>query len=133
MIVRAVHSGDATRLQELFTAQGFDYELPDVRSFVAAQGVEDDGQFVQAVLARPTVELYFLADPTWKTPGYRHEGLRKVHESMRLELAAKGFEDAHVFLPPEKSKSFARRLMQEFGWTHPLWFALTRSTAPRNS
>jgi hypothetical protein len=131
MLVRTLDTADTPRLEELFEQQGFDYELPNVREMVAAQGLEDQGELVQAVLARPTVELYFLADQHWRNPAWRLAGLRKIHESMRLELHGKGFEDVHVFLPPEKARSFAQRLMNDFGWTQPLWTPLTRPTAPR--
>lgn len=135
MHIRTLATADAPRLGELFRRQGFDYELPDLRALVATQGLIDpgnaDGEIVQAVLARPTVELYFLADESWRTPAWRREGLAKIHESMRLELHGKGFEDVHVFLPPEKARSFGKRLMNDFGWTKPLWTPLTRPTAAR--
>lgn len=129
MKIRVLDNSDRPRILELFESQNFTYDLPDLRSFVAAQVLEDEGQIIQAVLARPTVELYFLGDPEWRTPQWRMEALRKIHESMRLELRGKGFEDVHVFLPPEKEKSFGRRLMKSFHWTRPLWTCLTRPTA----
>lgn len=127
MRLRALTTSDSQRLRQLFAEQGFEYDLPDVRMLVAAQGIEDDSGLVQAVLARPTVELYFLGDGKWKTPAQRFEALRILHESMRRDLAAKGFSDAHVWIPPQK-KSFVRRLMKTFGWTLPVWTNLTRST-----
>ena len=128
MKLRTLNNLDQPRLNSFFEMQGFDYELPDIRTMVAAQGIEAEGQIVQAVLARPTVELYFLADPDWRTPAWRLEALRKIHEAMRVDLQGKGFTDAHVFLPPEKSDSFGKRLMSDFHWTQPLWTPLTRST-----
>ncbi len=132
-MLRTLASNDAPRLNELFALQGFAYDLPDVRQMAAAQAFEDEGRIEQAVLARPTVELYFLANPMWGTPLKRFHALQQLHESMRRELHATGFEDAHVFLPPAKARSFGRRLMQDFGWTRPLWTPLTRSTAPRGN
>lgn len=128
MNIRTATNLDVERLRELFSLQGFDYDLPDVRRMVAAQVLEADGNIVQAVLARPTTELYFLADPQWRTPAWRMEAFRKIHESVRRELHGKGVEDAHVFLPPEKAKGFAQRLMTDFNWAMPLWTPLTRST-----
>lgn len=131
MLIRPVESADAPRLRELFEQQGFEYDLPSLRQMVAAQALEDQGTVVQAVLARPTVELYFLVDEHWRNPAWRLDALRKIHESMRRDLHGKGFEDAHVFLPPQKARSFGKRLMKDFGWTEPLWTPLTRPTAPR--
>ena len=127
MNIRPCESNDHARLKTLFDMQGFDYQLPSLREFVAAQGVED-GDLVMAILARPTTELYMLADPNWRTPQWRFDALKKLHESMRLELRGKGFSDAHVFLPPEKQKSFGRRLMRDFNWSEPLWKCYCRST-----
>lgn len=132
MRIRPLESADYPRIQELFEQQGFKYSLPDRREFVAAMAVEDDG-VVMAILARPTVELYMLADANWKTPAMRFEALRKIHESMRLELHGKGFRDVHVWVPPQK-KSFVQRLKKSFGWVgdgSPEWTCLTRSTEAR--
>ena len=132
MNVRQCNSADQPRLKELFDSQGFTYQLPSLKEFVAAQAVDENG-VVMAILARPTVELYMLSDPSWKTPAMRFEALRKLHESMRLELRGKGFRDVHVWIPPQK-KSFVQRLKKSFGWTgdgSPEWTCLTRSTEAR--
>lgn len=131
MKLRVIESKDLPRLKELFAQQGFEYDFPDLRPMVGALAVEDEGVIVEAVMARPTVELYFLGDAKWRTPQMRMEALKVLHEAMRRELCGKGFEDAHVWIPPQK-KSFVRRLMRNFGWTAPLWTNLTRSTAAKS-
>ena len=133
MKIRQVTTADAARIQELFEQMGFEYQMPDVRMMVAAQVIEDEeGKIRQVILARPTVELYFLADANWKTPAWRLDALRKIHESVRRELVTKGIEDVHCWLPPEV-KSFGKRLMREFGWARPLWDTYTRPTAAREN
>ena len=129
MKLRRIESQDVPRLKELFALQGIEYDLPDLRMLVGALGVEADGQIQHAVLARSTVELYFLSNSAWRSPQWRMEALKQMHEAMRRELQGKGFADAHVWIPPQK-KSFVSRLMRSFGWTRPLWTNLTRSTAP---
>lgn len=134
MKIRPIESSDFPRIQEFFERQGFSYQLPDRGEFVAGQVIDDNGA-VMAILARPTVELYMLSDPDWATPAMRFEALRKIHESMRLELRAKGFRDVHIWVPPQK-KSFVQRLKKSFGWTgdgSPEWTCLTRSTEARVS
>lgn len=132
MKLRAIESSDLGRLRELFAQQGFEYDFPDLRMMVGALALEDEGRIVQAVLARPTTELYFLADSAWRTPQWRMHGLREIHEAMRRELAGKGFEDVHVWIPPQK-KNFISRLMRSFGWTRPQWTNLTRTTSIRTT
>lgn len=132
MILRPVESKDLGELKQLFASQGFAYEFPDLRAMVGAlAAIDEEGNIVQAVLARPTTELYFLGDPAWRTPQWRMHVLRELHEAMRRELAGKGFEDAHVWIPPQK-KNFISRLMRSFGWTQPQWTNLTRTTAARS-
>lgn len=133
MKVRTCRPADVPRLQELFERHGFDYTLPALAEMLVAEVVEDKGVIVQAILARPTVEMYMLGDSTWKTPALRMAALRKIHESVRLALVEKGIEDVHAFLPPTVAKSFASRLMRSFHWTKPLWTALTRPTAPQET
>jgi hypothetical protein len=130
MKLRPIESRDVPELQKLFERQGLKYDFPDLRMLVGALAIEDQGRIVQAVLARPTIELYFLGDDKWRNPQWRMEALTHLHEAMRRELQAKGFEDAHVWIPPQK-KSFVSRLMRSFGWTRPQWTNLTRSTSPR--
>ena len=132
MKLRVIESGDRPQLEALFEKQGFEYILPDRDTLVAAIAVEDGGRIVQAVLARPTIELYFLMDAEWKSPALRMEALRAIHEAMRRELHGKGFEDAHVWIPPQK-KNFVSRLIRSFGWTRSTWPTLWRSTAPRTN
>lgn len=132
MTIRPIASADLPRLRELFARQGFEYEFPDLHALVGALALEDEGVIVQVVLARPTTELYFLGDSTWRNPRWRMEALTRLHEAMRRELHAKGFEDVHAWIPPEK-KSFVRRLKRSFGWTESHWSSLSRSTAARTS
>lgn len=131
--VRECQESDLPRLREIFAKQGFEYDFPDLAAaqFVAKQVVVDDNDVVQmAVCARQTVELYMLADGEWSTPKWRFEALKAIHESMRKDLAAKGFEDAHLWLPPQLVKSFSRRLMRCFRWRRPVWADLCRDTRP---
>ena len=69
MIMHGLRQEDFSQLNDLLKAQGFDYELPERDALSVAMGVEENGKYKMAILARPTVELYMLSDSSWGTPG----------------------------------------------------------------
>jgi hypothetical protein len=130
-MIRKLEPEDYGRLRDLHRKQGFSYIFPSLYdpNFVEKWAFTDEGgSIVQCVLARRTVELYFLADPEYASPRWRYEAFRLLHEQMRLRLRIRGYADAHLWCPPALVKSFARRLRNGFGWLRNDWLCLSRST-----
>jgi len=103
--------------------------MPDLLEpqFVSKRALYDEnGAFVACVVARKTVELYFLGNQEWRTPRWRLEALKKLHEDMNGKLRTLGFTDGHVWLPPQVGKSFGKRLIKIFGWQANDWRCLSR-------
>jgi len=99
--------------------QKFDYPFPDLSDpiFVSKLVLETDaGEIAMASLARLTCEMYLLMDPGSGSPRDRHDRLTKLHAAGEVDLAARGLDDAHAWLPPQVAKRFGRRL-ENFGWT----------------
>ena len=109
-------------------AQGYTFPQLMDSPFVVKKVCVEDGKVVAAVLARKTAELYFLPDMKWQTPKWRFEVLRELHESVRQDLAAQGFEDAVIWIPPTVKQGFIRRLKRCLGLIDVPWHCLTRST-----
>ncbi len=131
MTLRPLRESDIPRLRELYELQGFAYPFPEFASqpWAACWAIVDEADCVmEAVAARYTVELYLFADPRWKTPRWRFEAFRQLHEQIRLSLLALGLKDAHCWIPPQLEKSFARRLRNGFGWMRNGWLCLSRTT-----
>jgi hypothetical protein len=110
---------------------GLDYELPQkFFSLVLANGNDEPEQ---ALLFRPTAELYHLLDHSAATPEERWEKFQKLHEEMRKFAAGMGLTDVHVWLEPGVEKSFGKRL-RGIGWERANWisyvFDLTREAVP---
>ena len=127
MIIRDTTQDDVDDLKRLMKNQSFDYpELP-FNSFVECLSIEQDGKVILTVAARPTVELYYLGDPEWETPGMRAEVLKKMHSEMEKRLASRGYTDAHAWIPPIIAKSFGRRLRKTFKMLNgsPKWIQST--------
>jgi len=111
----------------LHRMQKLDYPLPEPEEFVEDEIlVDDNGKPVMRIAALNMVELYLLIDPEYETPGMRFEHFKLLHEHMRKKLAARGIVGAHIFLPPQLSKSFGRRLRQKLGWIQSTWTCLFR-------
>ena len=129
MQIRELRPDDEARLRELFAAQHFDYQFPELGSpeFLTTVVIcDDESRIVSCVAARRTVELFLLTDPAWGTPRWRMEALRLAHQVMHAKLKAVGIRDVHAWLPPEIAKTFGRRLMRCFGWRRQLWPSFSR-------
>lgn len=126
-MIRTLNFADGEKLKELHAKQGFAYSLPSLDVMEVKRGYEVDGRIVAAILCRPTVELYMLSDPSWNSPRWRYEALQALHEDIRKELASAGYEDGFAWIPPQKEKSFIRRLCKSFGWVRAPWACVTRS------
>ena len=117
MSVRQYVASDLDHLRQMHAAQGFDYAFPDVTDplFLSKLVVEDSGRPVMACLARLTCEIYLLVDREAGSPSERFRWLLDLHRAGEADLAARGLEDAHAWLPPPIAKRFGRRL-EAFGW-----------------
>jgi hypothetical protein len=128
MTIREYAPEDEQALRELHEMQGHPYEFPDLNDpqFVGIIVMEDGGKIVQAVAARKTIEVYFLADPKWKTPAWRLVAFAKIHLVLHMAMLALGFRDSHCWLPPSVEKSFGRRLTSGFGWVRSPWSCFSK-------
>jgi hypothetical protein len=118
MLVREYAPGDLETLKRMHTRQGFDYVFPDISDpiFVSKLVVEDESAgVVMASLARLTCEMYLLIDADAGSPRDRFARLMELHRVGKIDLAARGLDDAHAWLPPPIAKRFGRRL-EALGW-----------------
>lgn len=123
-MIREFRQSDGPALRRLHAAQGFDYEFPDLTQPQFVQilvAVDDEDEPVQALIARKTVELYFVGDPNWRTPRWRLNFLLSLGYVMHKALARMGFTDVFAALPPEIEKTFGKRLRRSLGWVESRW------------
>lgn len=125
-MIREYTEADKSRLIELHREQGIDYPLNLDNPLLDIKLVaEDRGVVRQALLARVTCECYLLMDRIAGTPQDRLELFTSLHNSALERGWVRGFEDAHIWIPPRLEKGFGRRLMK-MGWTKPEWPCYTR-------
>lgn len=128
-MIREFKADDIPALKRIHAAQGHSYPFPD---FTAEEfegvyvAVDENDMPVQAIAARKTVEVYFLGDPTWKTPGWRLETFRKLHLVAHNAMLSLGYTDANCWIPPVVEKAFGRRLMKIFGWKKSVWRSFSK-------
>jgi hypothetical protein len=118
MLIRPYRESDLDALRAMHKSQGFDYAFPDISDplFLSKMAVEeDDGRVAMASLARLTCEVYLLLDPSAGTPRDRYARILELHQAAEGDLAARGLEDAHAWLPPRIARRFGRRL-EDLGW-----------------
>lgn len=123
-MIRKLRADDIPVLREIHEAQGHPYPFPDLTSYQfegVYVAVNENDRPVQAIAARRTVEVYFLGDPNWKTPGWRLETFRRLHLAAHEAMLALGYEDANCWIPPAVEKAFGRRLVKIFGWKKSIW------------
>jgi hypothetical protein len=118
MRIRQYQEADLEALQAIHARQGFEYRFPDIndRIFVSKIVLEDErGRISMASLARLTCEMYLLVDPDAGTPRQRYQRLIALHEAGRVDVVARGLDDAHAWIPPSIARRFGRRL-EVLGW-----------------
>jgi hypothetical protein len=121
-VIRDFRPDDIPALKKIHEAQGHNYPFPDLEKFVGVVVAVDENDIpVQAIACRKTVEVYFLGDPQWKTPGWRLETFRGLHLAAHDLMLSLGYEDAHCWVPPAVEKAFGRRLQKVFGWKKSVW------------
>jgi len=121
-VIRDFRPDDIPALKRIHAAQGHSYPFPDLEKFVGVVVAVDENDVpVQAIACRKTVEVYFLGDPHWKTPGWRLETFRRLHLAAHDLMLRLGYTDAHCWVPPAVEKAFGRRLQMIFGWKKSVW------------
>ncbi len=134
--IREYTEADLDALRRMHSAQGFDYEFPNIADpiFVLRLVLEDDaGSPAMAILSRLTAEAYLLADSAAGTPRERWERFVAIHRAAERALFARGLDDVHAWLPPRIARSFGRRL-ERLGWVRDAaWMPYCLRLAPPNS
>lgn len=127
-MIREYTFRDLKYLVAMHQQQGIDYELPNLNDgmFFSKLVAEADGQPQMAILSRWTTEEYLLMNPHYGTPQKRWELFRELHDYTEQDVAKKGFEDAHCWIPPVLAKRFARRL-ESLGWFKEPWPSYCKS------
>lgn len=131
MRTRPIEESDIPRLEELWKQKGFECNKPDFSLLNGEVLVDDSGVVRMAILDRPTTELYMFLDKSeWAAPGMKWSGFERLHEAERKNLAERGVEDSHVWVP-RCARSFAHKLRKFFGWVNSSgpdgsWVGLTR-------
>jgi|SRR5208283_2742192 len=135
MEVREFTANDLRRIEELHRNSGYEYVLPPVlsdQSFFSRRIVGDAEDVAAAAFLRLTAEPYLIVNPNWRTPAWRMEALRKIHEACRQDAIRKGVGEVTAFLPPQVEKRFGKRLLR-MGWKHyvgPEWRAFSYEVNP---
>lgn len=131
MHTRPIQPSDIPRLEELWEQKGFECNKPDFAKLGGEVLVDDEGVIWMAIADRVTTELYmFIDNSKWAAPGMKWTLFERLHEAERQSLQARGYEDAHSWIPKRK-RSFAHKLRKFFGWVDSSgpnrdWDGLTR-------
>jgi hypothetical protein len=127
--IRWAERGDDETVREMFKAQGFAYELPDVagKNMVVRLVAVDEGNVPRmAVFGKRTMEAFLLVDKTFATPQQRYSTLLAL-QNRGCEIAAHmGYEEAQALVAAPIERRFGRRLRNEFGWVKNLWTCYSR-------
>src|SRR5260221_475205 len=97
---------------------GFQYDLP--KKFFSLVIADENDEAEQALLLRPTAELFYLRDRTIGTPWERWQKFLQLHEEMRKSALNLNLDEVEAFLPPPAETRFGKRLMS-IGWLKNLW------------
>jgi hypothetical protein len=112
MILRPVQPGDRPLIDSLMKLK--EWPLPE-GNYLSQIAVIDDDRAVAFGFSRLVSEAYFVNDPNWRTPAWRWEALKLVHNAARDETVAKGIRKSITWTPNSIAKAYGRRL-SSLGW-----------------
>lgn len=121
MRARELRPMDQRHIETLHSASGYAFRFPALDSplIEAGVGIEGDAGLIAAAVAVRQPEV-MLALSKGGHPLMKLRALAMVHDEMRARLAARGYESAFCFLPPELVRTYGRHLEKIFNW-RPTW------------
>lgn len=117
MNTRPAEERDYEVLKSIHERAKLRFPLPDFSSPMIEANevvVDDRGEIIMAGIAHRTAEIYLLAPPGFH-PMVKMEAIRLLHQSIRDNIAPKGYSEAFSFVQPEFAR-FGRHLHKWFGW-----------------
>lgn len=119
MKIRMLKASDIAKLEEMHAKSGFAYQFPNLYGplIETVQVIaDDDDEPIIAVAAERITQLYLWCKDGL-SPTVKMHAIQALHQSMAIDLRAKGYTEVNCFLPQEVAKSFGSRLKRSFGWT----------------
>lgn len=129
MICRPANIADLAEIEQMYKAQGFEYEFPDLNHplfVVKAVAENGTGKPEMASALRLTAETFFFVDRE-HPPEHAAKMFLGLHEFTRLMAANAGLQDVNAWLPPQLEEKFGKQLLR-LGWQKQLWPSYSRST-----
>lgn len=105
---------DSKPLFSLAAKRNYPFPFPDplALSFVVRKVAEDAGQPFAAAFIQQTHQAWMIVSPDWRTPAWRWNALKELHENMVTACHAQGIHEVNCWTP---DRSFGRRLLS-LGW-----------------
>lgn len=122
-MIRPFEVKDLPDIQRIHRQMKINYDLP--RKFFSLVVTDENDVVEQALLFRPTAEMFYLRDQTKGNPLTRWQKFQMLHEAMRQFALSMGLDEVEALLPPIVESRFGRRLMS-LGWQKNLWTCYTR-------
>lgn len=116
-MIRNYEPLDLERVRKLHGACGLDYAFPDLDapSMVVKRVMEGDGEVRAFAMLKLTAEAFLLMDGGWRSPAWRWEALKHLHEDVRQKASCLLLDDVFCAMPPKLEKMFGSRL-KALGW-----------------
>lgn len=117
MLLREYAESDLAKISALHCASHFEFALPDLagKSVFSRHVVSDKSGLGMAGFLQLSAEAIFVCDPHWRTPAWRLQGLKQLHQACYADAARAGVASVNAFLAPAIVKQFGRRLSR-MGW-----------------
>lgn len=127
MLIRPYMREDGPEVKALHSAQGLEYELPDLDapSMLVRCVIEEKGRVTHAAFLRKTSEAYWIFDPG-ETKRERLGKLLALSKEMIAPAQRAGIEDVHAFLLPTIVDAKLHNTLLRLGWVKPLWICYSR-------
>lgn len=123
MTIRGFKLSDAEHLLRIAEAMGYEIELPDPSDPTVERidvVVDENDVPIQALIARKSVEYYYLVDPAKQPPILKWDWFKRLLGYSMAMLYEKGYSEVFAWVPPNKQR-FAKRLETDIGASKHSW------------
>ncbi len=117
MHARPLRPADIDTLTKRAAESGFPYPAFDDPLIEAVVVIADDDDLpITACVAKRLVELYMYPPEISVSTTRMFSAIAFLHKAMADTLRQKCYSSAEIYLPPQVSRIFGRRLERSFGW-----------------
>lgn len=125
--LRNLELKDLLKVEQIHDANNKDFPMPQLDNglYIIKKAVVKDGEVIGCCAVRLTSEVFLILDDE-QSNVTKTKSIKEIQACLIKEIPATGLKDTHLFITPESDESYAKMLIDHFGFVRargiPLYF-----------